>query len=324
MSTKKVIYKPLLKNNNSSLRKIPKQKKKKLNHGELKREFKKTINEFRKRRKENKKSKQNKQTIDLEIDNNVKDDFTQSLHYLRSLNTEKKPSTSASVSTSTPVLKGGSNDSTSTKDASEDKDSSTKNVINIDKPSSSNGKIKIKSDPPYGILKNGKKPCYRNWSAKKHRNTDSGKVKPKNITIKNFTNATQDIIKPNIDVLNIPKVVGAPKILSGGKKKHRRKFRRKTIKRKLGKNINRMSIGVLIKNRKTRKLIHDAGEKLKKKPIDEIREDLLDRNLIKIGSEAPDYVLRKMYEDAVLSGDIHNKNSENLLHNYLSGIKTKQ
>jgi hypothetical protein len=31
--------------------------------------------------------------------------------------------------------------------------------------------------------------------------------------------------------------------------------------------------------------------------------------------------LRKIYEDSILSGDVENDNSENLLHNFLNWIK---
>ena len=41
-------------------------------------------------------------------------------------------------------------------------------------------------------------------------------------------------------------------------------------------------------------------------------------NIIKTGSPAPDSILRKLYEDSYLAGDIYNKNSDYLLHNYIS------
>ena len=50
-------------------------------------------------------------------------------------------------------------------------------------------------------------------------------------------------------------------------------------------------------------------------PIDKIKH-----NLIKIGSSAPDYIFRTMYENAYLSGDISNKNDEILLHNWSKEI----
>ena len=55
---------------------------------------------------------------------------------------------------------------------------------------------------------------------------------------------------------------------------------------------------------------------LKKKSIHDIKDYLRNHNLIKIGSSAPDYILRSIYENAFLSGEIKNKNADVLLHNW--------
>ena len=75
-------------------------------------------------------------------------------------------------------------------------------------------------------------------------------------------------------------------------------------------------IGVLIKNNKTRRIIKDEHKILKKKDISEVKKYLKKHNLIKIGSSAPENVLRNMYESAYLSGNVTNKNAKILLHNW--------
>ena len=95
--------------------------------------------------------------------------------------------------------------------------------------------------------------------------------------------------------------------------------KRKTIKKyKLGKNKKKNNIGVLIKSHKTRKKIKDEIGILKQKSIAEIKLYLKKHNIIKIGSLAPDDVLRQLYNDSRLAGDIYNNSSEILMHNYMN------
>ena len=92
----------------------------------------------------------------------------------------------------------------------------------------------------------------------------------------------------------------------------------KTYKYKLGKNKDKRQIGVLIKNRDTQKRIKKEIEKLKQEDIQTIKNYLREKGLIKLGSQAPTTILRKMYEDSILSGELNNNNSNNLVYNYLN------
>ena len=77
-------------------------------------------------------------------------------------------------------------------------------------------------------------------------------------------------------------------------------------------------VGILIKNSETRKKIHsEHSSLLKKVKIHEMKKYLKNHNLLKSGSHAPPDVIKKMYEQSILSGEIKNSNKDNIIHNYL-------
>ena len=234
-------------------------------------------------------------------------------------------------------------------------------------------------DVPYGILKGGTKPSYREW-AKTHRNNivtnpnasllieggHTNKVKTERENrleslrqkIKNKTeekmmnevlikkpdvviqNNNSSVIVPNEQKVVVPsdqkvvvpsdqkvvvpsdqKVVvpSDQKVVVPSDQKviAVKQITKKTIKKKytLGRSRIKRTVGVLIKDRSTRKRVLTAQKDLKRKPINDIKVYLREHNLIKTGSNAPNDVLRKIYESAMLAGEITNSNPDTLLHN---------
>jgi len=159
-------------------------------------------------------------------------------------------------------------------------------------------------DPPYGCLKGGTKPTWRQWNKTLKKTKETTPISlniemPKNTEYQQRQNKLHQL-----------------KAKFQPEKQKKRKFKTRRIKRKitLGKKNN--IIGVLIKSKKTRKKIKNEVNILKKKSIKEVKDYLRIHNLLKIGSSAPDHILRSTYENAFLSGDINNKNTEILLHNW--------
>ena len=183
--------------------------------------------------------------------------------------------------------------------------------------------IHLTPDPPYGNLKNGSKPTYNQWkkTVKNNKPLDDNDsiVKPiitipKDPIISNTTIHTDSYDERQNKLSNL-KIKFQDN--NNDKPKKKRKNTIKTVKRRITLGKKGRIIGVLIKNRDKRKTIKKEVGNLKKKSIHNIKKYLKKHNLIKIGSTAPEDVLRNMYENSYLAGDVNNKNGDILLHNFI-------
>jgi len=209
--------------------------------------------------------------------------------------------------------------------------------------------------PPYSNLKSGgSKPTYRTWL----RNTQKIKpsinvsaVLPSISTpsISTPSISTPSISTPSINILNTdfggnnskkneeegtdkiiesipvttPSVttpsVTTPSVTTPYKPSFAPKRKRitRTLKYKLGKHKDG-TVSVLIKNSHTRRKIQNEQSLLKQKSILDIKNYLRKNNLLKVGTQAPNDVLRHLYEQSILEEQVENKSKENLIHNYFN------
>ena len=96
---------------------------------------------------------------------------------------------------------------------------------------------------------------------------------------------------------------------------------KRTVRRtyKVGKSKTQPKVTVLISNKTLRNKISTEAQLLKQTPIEEVKRFLIKRGFIKVGSSAPNDVLRKMHETAsLMCGEIQNHNPDNLLYNFLN------
>ena len=172
--------------------------------------------------------------------------------------------------------------------------------------------------PKYGCLKNGSLPTYRSYQQ----------------TIRNREPITTPLIGPkDINTNEPPKFLPRPikpevksymkknELFHNRAQKRIRYLKRKKIYKRtyrVGKQPKKSKISVLISNKTVRNRLSTQAQLLKQTPMNEIRQFLIKKGFIKVGSNTPNDVLRKMYESvSMVCGEVQNHNSENLLYNFL-------
>ena len=223
-------------------------------------------------------------------------------------------------------------------------------LINIDMPDNlkenndSESKLTITNkengEVPYGCLKNGSKPTFRQWKNYTVKNTSYKEPQLINLPVKSEPiNSVQDNQLNIIENNELPTEINneikreVSQVINNSIDHNQNQntysnsnsnngyisTKTKTIKYHLGKKNRKVSI--LIKNAATRKKINAEHNKIKRSSVLEMKNYLRKHNLLKAGSEAPNDVIRKLYEQCLLSGNINNTNKDNLLHNYLNDEK---
>jgi hypothetical protein len=176
--------------------------------------------------------------------------------------------------------------------------------------------------PRWGCLKNGSLPTFRHFhkTAYNRPNISSSIVSRPTIPEAYIQNAiiSDDGRRNPVKALKMYSAVNQAKIKPS---KMRYPKQKRTVRRtfKIGKSLKTSKVGVLISNKTIRKNITTKAQLLKQVSIHDIKKYLIKRGLIKIGTTAPNDVLRKMYESSIMMcGELYNHNTDNLLYNFFN------
>ena len=101
----------------------------------------------------------------------------------------------------------------------------------------------------------------------------------------------------------------------------KQKKQKKTLRRtfKIGKSKVFPRVSVLVSNKTIRNNMTTKAQLLKQTPMPEVKKYLIKHGFIKVGSTAPNDVLRQMYESSMMvCGELQNHNPDNLLYNFFN------
>lgn len=217
------------------------------------------------------------------------------------------------------------------------------NVDNTNNNSSMKLKYNVDNVIPYGCLKGGFKKTFRNYTnltptqpliSPINNNLSEREVKlnklkekmllkqqtyPTSTTNTNIINTQiQSQIQPQPPIKS-SSIIEPTTTQDDNIHKKNSQFIKQTTLRKyiLGKSKNKRTVSILIKDKNTQKKILNAQREIKKKDLPSIKKYLHSHNLMMAGSNAPTDVIRKIYESAMLAGEITNNNKDIMIHNLM-------
>jgi hypothetical protein len=205
----------------------------------------------------------------------------------------------------------------------------TNSIVNASSSNTSSSNISLPSNillkpavnnlantsPNYGCLKNGSLPTYRNYMNKTQKiftpqPVIMGGQTPKSLStqvsspspspktfIENRNELVEKKLNESMNRVNEMKQIEQKLQQLKTNNKPKKMKRKKTVRRtyKLGKSKMHPKVSILVSNKTIRNNITTKAQLLKQIPIEEVKKHLVKQGLIKVGTIAPNDVLRNMY-----------------------------
>lgn len=244
------------------------------------------------------------------IDSEFNSEFKDSIEYLRNVMSEKKMIERDKLDIDSDTIPSNRISSLPNSD--------NQNLPTTDTPHTMQPPVP-NMDIPWGNMKNGNKPTYRTWM--RHKQTQKMPKEIDHQKTKSYV-ARENLSEAQFPVQNSVHDAAVYKLDDSHsvEKPQKKKIKKKTIRKKYtcGKSKTKKQIAIIIKGLETKNKVLREQRELKKESIQNIKNYLYKKSFIKVGSTAPDKVLRDMYESLILTGDVNNKNSHILIHNYMN------
>ncbi len=187
---------------------------------------------------------------------------------------------------------------------------SSNNIVVSTNPSP-NPISSINSDKPYGILKNGTKPTFKTWN-QTQKNYSNNSNNSNNSISNTIIEESNSVPIANMSAGSNSEISYKPPSEEPTKLIQEREIKKNY---KLGLNKKNKTISILIKHGGARKKIETDKTTYKKTPISTVKNYLKKKNFISFGATAPSQLMRDMYENLKLCGDVMNENPKLLVEN---------
>jgi hypothetical protein len=179
--------------------------------------------------------------------------------------------------------------------------------------------------PQWGCLKGGKLPSYRQWTQKNRLQQPSPPPPQVPYTAPLYhppsaaatlgihsNGAVQDMLLRNSEIRQTMAAAEGAKPLQLARQQ-------RTVRRTYNVGKNKSQVSVLVSNKTIRNRVTEKTHEIRQKPMEEVKRFLINKGFVRVGTSAPNDVLRKMYESAqLICGEIQNHNPENLLFNFMA------